>query len=139
MSYSATDAELRKRETSSSLDKQPYHDAEKVDLVDQDADVVSEKVIQKAEDVALEVRELSPILRVTLTPSCFSEIISFEDDPDLPVWTLRAVFLGVGLSAFSSVLATIYTFKPQVRSYSSRRRSPHSCAYRQPVSRNSSA
>ncbi|THH26497.1 hypothetical protein EUX98_g7691 [Antrodiella citrinella] len=41
------------------------------------------------------------------------EIISVEDDPSLPVFTFRVVFLGIGLSVFSSVLATIYTFKPQ--------------------------
>lgn len=33
----------------------------------------------------------------------------------MPVWTFRTLFLGVGLSVFSAVLATIYTFKPQVR------------------------
>ncbi|KAJ3509706.1 hypothetical protein NLJ89_g5072 [Agrocybe chaxingu] len=42
-----------------------------------------------------------------------TQVISTQDDPDLPVLTFRMVFLGVGLSAFSSVLGTIYTFKPQ--------------------------
>ncbi len=32
--------------------------------------------------------------------------------------TFRTVFLGVGLSAFTSVLSTIYTFKPQNASVS---------------------
>ncbi|KAH8887176.1 OPT superfamily oligopeptide transporter [Thozetella sp. PMI_491] len=36
-----------------------------------------------------------------------------EDDPSLNPWTFRVLFLGVGLSAFSSTLATIYQFKPQ--------------------------
>ena len=34
------------------------------------------------------------------------------------VFTFRTVFLGIGLSAFTSVLATIYTFKPQAASVS---------------------
>ncbi|KAJ7284604.1 OPT oligopeptide transporter protein-domain-containing protein [Mycena rebaudengoi] len=57
-------------------------------------DKESEKVIEKAEDVAL-------------------QILSTQDDPSLPSITFRTIILGVGLSAFSSVLATIYTFKPQ--------------------------
>ncbi|KZT33595.1 OPT superfamily oligopeptide transporter [Sistotremastrum suecicum HHB10207 ss-3] len=40
-------------------------------------------------------------------------VISTDDDPSLPVFTFRTIFLGVGLSAFASVLGTIYTFKPQ--------------------------
>ncbi|TFK90092.1 OPT oligopeptide transporter [Polyporus arcularius HHB13444] len=60
---------------------------------------VDDKVIRKDEEVAVEV-------------------ISAEDDPGLPVLTFRTVFLGVGLSAFTSVLSTIYTFKPQNASVS---------------------
>ncbi|KAJ7086088.1 OPT oligopeptide transporter [Mycena belliarum] len=56
-------------------------------------------VIEKAEDVAI-------------------QILSTFDDPNLPSITFRSVFLGVGLSAFASVLATIYTFKPQNASVS---------------------
>ena len=48
-------------------------------------------------------------------PRVSPQILSTHDDPELPVWTFRALFLGVGLSAFGAVLATIYTFKPQVR------------------------
>ncbi|KAH7106538.1 OPT superfamily oligopeptide transporter [Auriculariales sp. MPI-PUGE-AT-0066] len=51
-------------------------------------------VIQKAEDVAL-------------------QIITTDDDENAPVFTFRSIFLGIGLSAFGAVLATIYTFKPQ--------------------------
>ncbi|TBU24331.1 OPT oligopeptide transporter [Dichomitus squalens] len=67
-------------------------DVESLEVTDEDVDSV---VIKKDEDVAVEV-------------------ISTEDDPTLPIFTLRTVFLGIGLSAFTSVLATIYTFKPQV-------------------------
>ncbi|KAJ7884544.1 OPT oligopeptide transporter [Mycena olivaceomarginata] len=45
------------------------------------------------------------------------QIISTYDDPTLPSITFRSIFLGVGLSAFSSV-TTIYTFKPQNASVS---------------------
>ncbi|KAA1476039.1 OPT oligopeptide transporter [Dentipellis sp. KUC8613] len=67
-------------------------DEEKV--VDVDAASVSTEIIENAEDVAV-------------------QIISTDDDPTLPVLTFRSIFLGVGLSAFGSVLGTIYTFKPQ--------------------------
>ncbi|KAI0674129.1 OPT oligopeptide transporter [Trametes maxima] len=71
-------------------------DVEALSVTDED---VGSMVIQKDEDVALEV-------------------ISTQDDIELPVFTFRAVFLGIGLSAFTSVLATIYTFKPQNASVS---------------------
>ncbi|KAH9855640.1 OPT oligopeptide transporter [Lenzites betulinus] len=60
---------------------------------------VGSEIIVKDEDVALEV-------------------ISAQDDPTLPVFTFRTVILGIGLSAFTSVLSTIYTFKPQNASVS---------------------
>ncbi|VDC07714.1 unnamed protein product [Peniophora sp. CBMAI 1063] len=95
--------ELKQRSsTSDSLDKEKFSDGasvtEKV-AIDADVDDVSEEVIEKAEDVAV-------------------AILSAEDDPDLPVCTFRSIFLGIGLSAFTSVLATIYTFKPQNASVS---------------------
>ncbi|KII95301.1 hypothetical protein PLICRDRAFT_34142 [Plicaturopsis crispa FD-325 SS-3] len=46
------------------------------------------------------------------------QVISTADDPTSPVFTFRALFLGVGLSAFGAVLGTIYTFKPQNASVS---------------------
>ncbi|KAI6161769.1 OPT oligopeptide transporter protein-domain-containing protein [Pisolithus thermaeus] len=42
-----------------------------------------------------------------------SHVVSTDDDPSLNPWTFRSVFIGVGLSAFSSALAEIYYFKPQ--------------------------
>ncbi|KAI0070550.1 OPT oligopeptide transporter [Panus rudis PR-1116 ss-1] len=57
-------------------------------------DEVDSKIIERPEDVAV-------------------QIISAQDDPSMPVFTFRTVFLGVGLSAFGAVLSTIYTFKPQ--------------------------
>ncbi|KAI0700199.1 OPT oligopeptide transporter [Cytidiella melzeri] len=64
------------------------------DDADRDSEHVDATVITKAEDVAVQV-------------------ISAKDDPSLPAITFRTIFLGIGLSIFSSVLATIYTFKPQ--------------------------
>lgn len=77
------------------------------DLSDEDA-----VVIDKAQDVSLQV------------------LSTADDDPDMPAFTFRTYFLGLGLGAFaavcslfedcllnstsSQVLSTIYTFKPQV-------------------------
>ncbi|OJT14828.1 Oligopeptide transporter 1 [Trametes pubescens] len=76
--------------------KDSLSDEKKVDVESHSVldDDVGSEIIVKDEDVALEV-------------------ISAQDDPSLPTWTFRTVFLGVGLSAFTSVLSTIYTFKPQ--------------------------
>ncbi|KAI0028507.1 OPT superfamily oligopeptide transporter [Vararia minispora EC-137] len=41
------------------------------------------------------------------------KVLSTQDDPTLPSFTFRFIFLGIGLSAFGSVLAQIYYFKPQ--------------------------
>ncbi|KZV74273.1 OPT superfamily oligopeptide transporter [Peniophora sp. CONT] len=41
------------------------------------------------------------------------KVLSAQDDPTLPWFTFRSVFLGIGLSAFGAVLAQIYYFKPQ--------------------------
>ncbi|KAH9478604.1 Oligopeptide transporter 1 [Psilocybe cubensis] len=73
-------------------------DSEKISdrtSVDSSQDFIDEKALaEKAEAVALQV-------------------ISTRDDPDLPILTFRVALLGLGLSVFSSVLSTIYTFKPQ--------------------------
>ncbi|KIY50516.1 OPT superfamily oligopeptide transporter [Fistulina hepatica ATCC 64428] len=41
------------------------------------------------------------------------KILSTRDDYDLPILTFRTIFLGLGFSAFGSVLAQLYYFKPQ--------------------------
>ncbi|KAI0088413.1 OPT oligopeptide transporter [Irpex rosettiformis] len=95
-----SDTPVLERENSvdgSSLEK---IDEEKAPVVveysvnDRDSEHVEPTIITKTEDVAV-------------------QIISSQDDPSLPAFTFRTVFLGLGLSVFSSVLATIYTFKPQ--------------------------
>ncbi|KZV73279.1 OPT oligopeptide transporter [Peniophora sp. CONT] len=94
--------ELKQRSsTSGSLEKEKFDDSASITekAADVDVDDVDDEVIEKAEDVAV-------------------AILSTEDDPDLPVCTFRSIFLGIGLSAFTSVLATIYTFKPQNASVS---------------------
>lgn len=60
------------------------YDAEKRELDSEADSQVNVKVITVAEDVAVEV-------------------LGTDDDPSLPVFTFRTLFLGVGLSAFSSV------------------------------------
>ncbi|KZV85364.1 OPT superfamily oligopeptide transporter [Exidia glandulosa HHB12029] len=87
-----------KRSVSDVEDIKQRDDVEKA-AVESVSDEQSVTIIQKAEDVAVQV-------------------ISTEDDPTLPVFTFRVVVLGIGLSAFGSVLATIYTFKPQNASVS---------------------
>ncbi|PSS37984.1 hypothetical protein PHLCEN_2v167 [Hermanssonia centrifuga] len=94
---------LKRESTITSTLSLEKHDEEKTgvrveELLDDASDIAVE-IIKKAEDVAVQV-------------------ISTEDDPTLPVLTFRTIFLGVGLSIFSAVLATIYTFKPQNASVS---------------------
>ena len=45
-------------------------------------------------------------------------VLSAEDDPNLPTWTFRTFFIGFGLAIFGSVLQEIYYFKPQTVSVS---------------------
>ncbi|KAF9002895.1 peptide transporter MTD1 [Cyathus striatus] len=42
-----------------------------------------------------------------------TRLISLEDDPSLPAFTLRMWFLGIGLSCFGAVLGQIFYFRPQ--------------------------
>ncbi|TCD68164.1 hypothetical protein EIP91_011442 [Steccherinum ochraceum] len=106
LSYDGTTPALHQRSSSEKhssiwesdkLDEKDVVDVKEVSVANvslEDEDELDAKVIQKEEDVAV-------------------EIISAVDNPSLPVYTFRVFFLGVGLSVFSSVLATIYTFKPQ--------------------------
>ncbi|KAJ3901475.1 OPT oligopeptide transporter [Lentinula edodes] len=72
----------------------PPSDKDDAQVADGESEAALDEVIQDAEEVALKV-------------------ISLQDDPTASAVTVRSVFLGIGLSAFSSVLGTIYTFKPQ--------------------------
>ncbi|KAH8083293.1 OPT oligopeptide transporter [Cristinia sonorae] len=88
----ATEGDSKLREDDTSIEKV---DVKSVTNTNSEEDELFDaRVIEREEDVAV-------------------EIISAEDDPTLPVYTFRVFFLGIGLSVFSSVLATIYTFKPQ--------------------------
>nr|GAT50737.1 predicted protein [Mycena chlorophos] len=69
-----------------------------VESVNEEEETVA--VIDKAEDVAIQIKS-----------NAWGQILSTRDDPELPSITFRSIFLGLGLSAFSAVLATIYTFK----------------------------
>jgi hypothetical protein len=37
-----------------------------------------------------------------------TRLISLEDDPSLPIWTFRLLFLGLGLACFGAVLGQIF-------------------------------
>ncbi|THU77231.1 OPT oligopeptide transporter [Dendrothele bispora CBS 962.96] len=92
-------SQSQRSRTDSKSDDRSYEvdkekDAYETVVVDPADDSVDNHVIQKAEEVA-------------------THILSTRDEPDAQVITFRSVFLGFGLSAFSAVLATIYTFKPQ--------------------------
>ncbi|KAJ7021594.1 OPT oligopeptide transporter [Mycena alexandri] len=82
-----------KSHSTSSIGK--YVEKETVQEVAEDEDDESIGVIEKAEDVAIQVSQ----------------------QPRLPSITFRSIFLGFGLSAFSAV-TTIYTFKVQKASVS---------------------
>ncbi|SCZ97545.1 BZ3500_MvSof-1268-A1-R1_Chr4-3g07241 [Microbotryum saponariae] len=52
--------------------------------------------------------------RVIETAHDFStRLISLEDDPSLPVHTIRMWTIGLGLTCFGAVLGQIFTFRPQ--------------------------
>ncbi|KAF9047508.1 OPT oligopeptide transporter protein-domain-containing protein [Panaeolus papilionaceus] len=89
-----SDLESREKEA---LEKEKRLDSSTSSITS--SSLVDEAALKKAEGVALQV-------------------ISAEDHPHLPAVTFRTVFLGIGLSVFSAVLATIYTFKPQNASVS---------------------
>ncbi|KAK8080512.1 OPT oligopeptide transporter protein-domain-containing protein [Apiospora hydei] len=63
--------------------------------------------------------EHGPAVRITAAEKVdnMAEIglyaLHVEDDPSLNPWTFRTWFIGLGLSALSSSLATVYMFKPQ--------------------------
>ncbi|KAF8524054.1 OPT oligopeptide transporter [Hysterangium stoloniferum] len=85
----------KEKEAEATVDVSYKVDPDKGSIDDSELESVENvEVIRKAEDVA------------TL-------VITTDDDPTLPVFTFRTIFLGVGLSAFGAVLGTIYTFKPQ--------------------------
>lgn len=105
------------KDVKDSLSEEKKVDVESHSVIDED---VGSEIIKKDEDVAIEVSILH-VVAFSVTDAGFGcfQVISSQDDPELPVFTFRTVFLGIGLSAFTSVLSTIYTFKPQVRCCSS--------------------
>ncbi|KAL1712381.1 OPT oligopeptide transporter protein-domain-containing protein [Schizophyllum commune] len=42
-----------------------------------------------------------------------TRLLSLEDDPSLPIFTIRTVVLGIGFAAFASVLGQLFYFRPQ--------------------------
>lgn len=64
-------------------------------------DKISEKN-DKEEDVEAIVQEAGDV-HIEKASDVAVQVISARDDPELPVFTFRAIFLGIGLSAFTSV------------------------------------
>jgi OPT family small oligopeptide transporter len=58
------------------------------------------------------------VIDVETTKGIVENVLSAEDDPNLPTWTFRTFFIGFGLAIFGSVLQEIYYFKPQTVSVS---------------------
>lgn len=64
-------------------------------------DKISEKN-EKDDDVEAIVQEAGEV-HIEKAEDVAVQVISARDDPELPVFTFRAIFLGIGLSAFTSV------------------------------------
>ncbi|KAG1725474.1 OPT oligopeptide transporter protein-domain-containing protein [Suillus paluster] len=86
-------AEAVKR-TPSATDEKSYFVKGDVESSTQEAETDENVVLQNEREIA-------------------THVISVDDDPSLNPWTLRAFFIGLGLSAFGGSLAQIYYFKPQ--------------------------
>ena len=64
-------------------------------------DKISEKN-EKDDDIEAIVQEAGEV-HIEKAEDVAVQVISARDDPELPVFTFRAIFLGIGLSAFTSV------------------------------------
>ncbi|KAK8868122.1 OPT oligopeptide transporter protein-domain-containing protein [Apiospora arundinis] len=62
---------------------------------------------------SLDVRRRTAAEKVDNMAEIGLHALHIEDDPSLNPWTFRTWFIGLGLSALSSSLATVYMFKPQ--------------------------
>lgn len=97
-----------------------YSKASNNDSID-DASIDDEKQLRETE--ALEARLASGEATadeylVETAHDVAVKVLSTRDDVGLPILTFRMFFLGLGFSAFGSVLAQLYYFKPQTLSVS---------------------
>ncbi|KAI0797406.1 OPT oligopeptide transporter [Irpex lacteus] len=94
-----------------SLEAPPLHD---VPLVDLKTAALTEHVGEVFDDVrAIDLGQDGKERPIETDMDYAVRLISLEDDPDLPIFTLRMLFLAVGLSCFGAVLGQIFYFRPQ--------------------------
>ncbi|KIJ29321.1 hypothetical protein M422DRAFT_269273 [Sphaerobolus stellatus SS14] len=89
------------------------HFKEKPDSSSDKAFDVSVDVAELDKNQEEEIRDENEYLVTDYARDIAVKVLSTQDDPSQPALTFRFWFLGLGLSAFGSVLAQIYYFKPQ--------------------------
>ncbi|KIY66394.1 OPT superfamily oligopeptide transporter [Cylindrobasidium torrendii FP15055 ss-10] len=101
------------------------HDDEKFDDKNndkvQEVEVEDEIALERANDLQERILKGEANIeeyRVENGHDVAIKVLSTRDDYELPVVTFRMIFLGLGFSAFGSVLAQLYYFKPQTLSVS---------------------
>ncbi|KAF5343398.1 hypothetical protein D9757_013809 [Collybiopsis confluens] len=72
-----------------------------------------EYLVRDAHDIAIKVLSTRWVYFAYADVVCLNNYTTISDDYELPVVTFRMLFLGLGFSAFGSVLAQLYYFKPQ--------------------------
>ncbi|THH31057.1 hypothetical protein EUX98_g3142 [Antrodiella citrinella] len=84
--------------------------------VSDDADVITEKKLAEVEAFEERLAHDEATDEEYLIQDAHDvaiKVLSTHDEPELQAITFRAIFLGLGFSAFGAVLAQIYYFKPQ--------------------------
>jgi OPT family oligopeptide transporter len=74
---------------------------------------IDEKIDEKKGDVETANESSTEFAVLRDERDIATHVITVVDDETLNPWTIRAMVLGLGLSAFGGVLAEIYYFKPQ--------------------------
>ncbi|KAF8579002.1 OPT superfamily oligopeptide transporter [Ramaria rubella] len=88
----------------------PYSQDEKSGFEKTDTASVEVEELKTSQTISAEQQEF---LVADYARDVAVKVLSTQDDPSQPALTFRFWFLGLGLSAFGSVLAQIYYFKPQ--------------------------
>ncbi|KAF5391029.1 hypothetical protein D9757_003990 [Collybiopsis confluens] len=103
--------DIEKKDAASSDEKVGY-----IDTVDYSDDASDELRLKHAEELEARLASGNADDKEYLVSNAHDvaiKVLSTRDDYDLPVVTFRMLFLGLGFSAFGSVLAQMYYFKPQ--------------------------
>ncbi|SGY75947.1 BQ5605_C005g03461 [Microbotryum silenes-dioicae] len=95
------------------------YDREHYDMEGTDKHVQINAAFLDVADLDPEFLDENGVERVIETAHDYStRLISLEDDPTLPIHTVRMWVLGLGLTCFGAVLGQIFTFRPQEYSVS---------------------